>query len=141
MANLTMRKKVKYTPNLPGNLELPEAERFHLWVTAGLSVLQYQAITKAFAGVDLSDGGEVKNLEPLLEALDGVVSLGDVKLTIEGVDVPDLLSYLKLMATQNGWFFWFDLMGKLAELNSVSGTKALFSERPSGGTAGTAAPT
>jgi hypothetical protein len=30
MANLTLKKKVRYFPSIPGNLELPEAGRVRL---------------------------------------------------------------------------------------------------------------
>lgn len=40
MANLSTKKWVRYEPALPGNLDLPEAQRFYLEVCAGLTVVE-----------------------------------------------------------------------------------------------------
>jgi hypothetical protein len=134
MANLTLKKKVRYFPSIPGNLELPEAERFHLVVMSGLpKVVLEQVVT------DATEAAQRVDVTALTEALSPAVSLGAVSLELDGVEVQTVGDYLTALAGQSGQPLLFELVQRVVELNSFSGARAVFSAPPSGGTAGTAA--
>lgn len=136
MANLSTKQWVRYEPNIPGNLELPVAERFYLEVRAGLSTLELQAMRSGVAEVVAKDA-ESRHVE-LAAKLDGVVRMGAEPLSLEGVPVEGLAGYLAAVSTQVGMPLVTELFTKVNELNSWDGVRALFSVRPSGGGTGTA---
>lgn len=129
MPSLSLSKWSRYEPSIPGNIELPEAERFFLEVAAGLSVVELQAV---FAELKASSGdaGIAKALEP-------VVRLGSVPLVLNGAPVASVGEYVVTVAGQCGFPFLTELQNRIAHCNSYGGTREVFFGRPSGGTAST----
>lgn len=140
MPSLSTTKWVRYEPALPGNAELPEAERFHLEVCAGLSVVELADVReglvdtwKAAAEANAPDLGERLAFE-----LGGAVRMGKVPLTLDDVPIDTLGKYLDVIARQTALPLVRELMDCLNHHNSWEGLRALFSVRPFGGTTGTA---
>lgn len=141
MADLSSKKWVRYEPSIPGNAELPEAQRFYLEVQAGLSVLEYSDASKTFFDV----WSTIKRDDPqlgakLAEPLAPFVRLGKEPLTLNGEPVVDLASYIQTFAQTIGAPLLVELIGCFGWHNSYEGQRVVFSVRSFGGSTGTASP-
>ena len=67
----------------------------------------------------------------------GIVELGPVSVALDGKPVKRLGDYLTVIGVQKGRALLEELLGTIVYNNSTKGTKALFSVRPFGGSAGT----
>lgn len=132
MASLSLQKWARYEPSIPGNLELPEAERFYLEVAAALPVVRFQALVE--------QASEAKDEATAISAVSEVVRLGKVPLVLDGVEVATLAEYLAAITAQRTMPLWNELTERLVHFNTYAGIRELFSARPSGGTASTPAP-
>lgn len=139
MADLSSKKWVRYEPSIPGNAELPEAQRFYLEVQAGLSVLEYSEASKAF--VDVWSAGKRDDPEvgtKLATPIEAFVRLGKEPLTLNGAPVTSLAEYLQAFAQQVGAPLLVELIGCFGWHNSYEGQRVVFSVRSFGGSTGTA---
>lgn len=141
MAELSSKKWVRYEPSIPGNAELPEAQRFHLEVQAGLSVLEYSEASRAFFDVWSTGKRDDPELGAKLAApLLPFVRLGKEPLTLNGAPVAGLAEYLHAFAQQVGAPLVVELIGCFGWHNSYEGQRVVFSVRSFGGSTGTASP-
>lgn len=140
MANLSTKKWARYEPALPGNAELPAAERFYLEVCAGLSVVELSDVRDGLATKwrELVEAEAADMGAQLAEKLAPAVRLGAVPLTLDGVAIDTLGKYLDVIARQSALPLMRELMDCINHHNSWEGLRALFSVRPFGGTTGTA---
>lgn len=159
----------RYEPRLGENHNLPVEQRFFLEVACGLTKMQLKACTRAldFSALRLDAAAVVEEAkaskgedETHEEALQRVgeqrmgelcvaqlaekwgpfVRVGPGKHTLDGKPVATLKDYLSAVIAQPGRFNVIELSKVLAQLNSVTGTHALFSERLSGGPISTVGP-
>ena len=129
MPTLSLNKWARYEPSIPGNLDLPAAERFYLLVNASMPAIDFESI--------VSDIRSAKNDSDLAAALSRAVRMGDVPLTIDGRPVLNSQSYLELVLSHRGAPLWSELQERVMTLNSFEGVRELFFVRPSGGTVST----
>lgn len=159
----------RFEPNLGDNHRLPPEKRFFLEVAAGLSKAQLKKAKRALDFSSLSLNAEAVTAEAKtskaddetdIEALQrctekamavlcverlatewgGFVRVGSAGHTINGLAIASLKDYLGVIIEQPGRFNVIELSKVLAQLNSVTGTHALFFERLSGGPISTVAP-
>jgi hypothetical protein len=130
MPVLSVSKWVRHEPNIPGNLDLPVAERFHLYVRAGVSSLDfeaYRAALRAQHDAKASSGPAVTLM----------VKLGDTTLDLDGVKVTTLEEYAKAIEDQQGFPLWRELVDFILAVNRWGPEQELFYGRPSGGSGST----
>lgn len=132
MANLSLAKWARYEPSIPGNADLPVAERFFLEVASGLTVVRFQEMLDALRAATTPAG--------IAAALDGVVRLGTVPLTLDGEEIRTAADYVEQLLEQRGVPLFAELQERLGHWNSYGGTREVFFERPSGGIASTPGP-
>lgn len=135
MPSLSLSKWVRYEPSIPGNLELPAAERFYLEVHAGLTVEQFE--TMRAPGPDGETFEEARHR--LATHLAGVVRLGAATLVLDGRPVEAVADYISAILCQSGQPLYQELLDKVRSCNSWEGTREVFSVRLSGSTASTPA--
>jgi hypothetical protein len=145
MANLQrLSRWHKWEPGLGNNRELPEAERFVLLVAAGLTKTELDAWRENFTSAAESAIGETEEaranaqLDAYARALETVVRMGAVPLTVDGRPVATLRDYCALLLAQPSLIEWQELIAAVVHFNSYEGAREVFSVRPSGGSAGTA---
>ena len=131
MPSLTSVLKTKHYPAIPGNEELPEAERFSLVISSGVPLLRMRQL------LDDARAGAFDSPEGAAKALEGLVELGPVPLTLDGEPVPTLEAYIRAIQGQAGQPLLDELLGKVREVNSLEGARVVFSKRQSGGSAST----
>lgn len=135
-------------PELGGNRQLPEHERFYLLVASGLTKVELQRLyeslgetTKAQAVVVTVEGTPPETLEQRQDRyaaeigalLGPVVKLGKEPLKVDGKPVASITDYLVLAVRQVGQPLLTELLTAIRTANSWEGSRALFSERHSGG--------
>lgn len=148
--HLSLTRWVRYEPTLPGNLDLPDGKRFYLELLSGMTKAQLFAMNEALKtrvrlGLDgkprmPTPGEEEEDVCRLAEVAAGVIRLGSEPLTIDGVEVKELVDYLRPVRQQMAEYWFDELFGRLLEINRTEGMKAVFSVRPSGGSSGTPDP-
>lgn len=139
MADLSSKKWARYEPSLPGNAELPEAQRFYLEVAAGLSVIEYAAASDGFFSEWRATETDDKTIGArLAKHLGPFVRFGAEPLTLDGEVVDDLARYLQVISEQRAAPLVIELIGCFGYHNSYEGQRELFSVRSFGGTTGTA---
>lgn len=129
MPSLSSTMKVRFEPSIPGNSELPKAERFHLLLSSGVSITRMQALLES------ARDGSFESAETGAKALEGMAWLGSVPLELDGEKVETMEQYLGALLKQSGVPLFLEMLERLKEINSASGAKLVFCERPSGGTA------
>lgn len=159
----------RFEPRIGLNHTLPVEQRFFLEVACGLSKVQLKKVKRAtdFSKLQLDQAALVEEAktsksddETQAEAIERVteaamaakctaqlaaewgpfVRIGSPGHSIGGVPIATLADYLGAVLGQLGKFNVIELSKVLAQLNSVSGTHALFSERLSGGPISTVGP-
>lgn len=128
MPELSVAKWVRYEPNIPGNLDLPAAERFFLEVRAGVPEADFKAYLEALRAAKEAGTGA---------ALATMARLGAVPLTLEGAAVPTAEAYVAAIENQAGLPLWRELVDFVMKANRWSPEQELFFARPSGGSAST----
>lgn len=127
MASLTSILKTKHYPSIPGNEDLPEAERFSLVISSGVPLLRMRQL------LDDARGGAFDTPDGAAAALAGLVELGPVPLTLDGEPVPTLEAYIRAIQGQAGQPLLDELLNRVREVNSLEGARVVFSKRQSGG--------
>lgn len=159
----------RFEPRIGLNHELPPEKRFFLQLACGLSKVQlkkvaraldfsglqpdYEALTKDAMANKASDETGEESLERIVSAKmaelcveqlarewSPFVRIGAPGHTINETPIVTLKDYFAAVIQQPGRFNIIELSKVLAQLNSVSGTHALFSERLSGGPISTVGP-
>lgn len=139
MAALSLKKKVKYFPSIPGNRDLPEAERLTLLITSGMPKLERDDFyARAELMADAEKSNTIEGADDLEKSFEGVVELVPSETTIEGKKMTRLADYLLVISSQPGAPFLDELTKTIVWNNSARGNKELFSEPLPGGTASTA---
>jgi len=127
MPSLTSVLKTKHYPSIPGNAELPEADRFSLVLSSGVPLLRMRQL------LDDARGGAFDSPEGAAAALAGLVELGPVPLTLDGEQVPSLEAYIRAIQGQAGQPLLDELLNRVREVNSLEGARVVFSKLQSGG--------
>lgn len=159
----------RFEPRLGDNHSLPPEKRFFLEVACGLTKVQLKGCERAldFSKLHLDAGAVVEEakkskaedesheealqrvgeqrmgelcIEQLARAWAPFIRIGAGQHTLDGKPVATLKDYLSAVIAQPGRFNVIELSKVLAQLNSVIGTHALFSERLSGGPISTVGP-
>lgn len=138
MANLSLKQKVRYVPNIPGNRAAPEAEQISLSITAGLSSLEVAAVMRAVnEAVEAVAKDDQKAGELITAALSPAVELNPTSTTVDGAEVQTLAQYVDaVLLKQRGGSLFGELVREVNRVNSVEGERELFFG-PSSGTATT----
>lgn len=151
----------RFEPQLGDNHRLPPAQRLYLEVACGLTKQQLKACLRALDFTSLQpdvvaatkeaatpEPGEKPNealervvermmeglcVEQLAAAWGPYVRMGAVHTTINGVTIATLKDYLAVVIQQPGRFNMVELSRVIGQINTVTGTRALFFERLSGG--------
>lgn len=144
----------RFEPEVGNNHQLAPTQRLYLEVACGLTKVQLKACQRAVQLTDISvptaeleaavaAGESVEDASVRLVAglcadkLAAVwgqfVRLGGGPHTLGGRPVATLRDYLAVVLEQPGAFQLLELSRAIAQFNSVTGTKALFSRRLSGG--------
>lgn len=134
-------KWVRYEPDLGGNRQLPEAQRFFLEVACGLTKLQLERLYEQLGEKSKDRQTEGKTLEELFteyaadlsDVLGCFVRMGKEPLKLNGAEVKTLADYLEVAVRQHGQPLVTELFTAVRTANSVEGTRELFSGRHSGG--------
>lgn len=151
----------RFEPNVGENHSLPEDRRLFLEVACGLTKVQLKACARGLNFDSLAIDGEAAKLEAEKtgEPLEDVstrmmaalcvdkaaaewgpyVRIGGGPHTLGGREVKSLKDYLSVLIEQPGWFNLLELSRVIGQMNSVTGSRALFSGRLSGGPIFTAA--
>lgn len=159
----------RFEPRIGDNHSLPPERRLFLEVACGITKMQLKAVKRALDFTSLrpdfeaatveakaskaADETETEALERVVEAQMAAlivahlakewgpfVRVGAGQHTLDGRPVVALKDYLGAVINQPGRFNVIELAKVIAQLNSVTGTHALFSERLSGGPISTVAP-
>lgn len=147
----------RFAPNFGDNLELPEAERISLDLATGLSTLDLAAFHGALEKVQkLAPPQAVVTLEgeapPTLEVvIERVIRPRAMLLaeawapfvrlvgqhSVNGKPLAGLGDYLFFALSQAGIYNVFEILKAVDRLNTLGGTKELFSDAASGGSSST----
>lgn len=132
MPSLSMSAWVRFEPAIPGNLDLPQPERFFLELPAGLPKVRLAALAEEMRSA--------ADRTQLAASIAAVIRLGSVPLVLDGAPVSSPQEYLEAIIGQAGTPLLEAMQDRLLELNSFGGARELFSGRPSGGTGTTPDP-
>lgn len=137
MPNLTRTYRwMRYVPELGDNREQPKP--FFLRVASGLPLTKLAELEEGFTSLtrDWANPEELANHLALL--LSPYIHFGDEPLSVEGKPVETLGAYLELVIGLAGHQAFLELFETLRSYNTFTPKDALFSGRPSGGSASTA---
>lgn len=152
--NFTSFHWERFEPDIGENLKLEPAKRLYLELACGLTKMQLRRFVRKLDFTDITVDSEealkiaTETKEPIDEVFERLqrgkaadkmaeewrqfIRIGPGDHTLE--DQPlTLRGYLFIALQQRGWFNISELVKAMVDLNSVTGTKALFSERLFGG--------
>ncbi len=146
----------RFDPEIGENRKLPVEQRLFLEVACGMTKVQLTACKRALElssiviDADAAKAEAATTGEPVGDVALRMTSVACVdriatawapyvrvgagpRHTLNGVTVASLRDYVAALIEQPGVFNLVELSQVIAQLNSVTGTRALFSERLSGG--------
>ncbi len=151
----------KFVPNLGNNRELL-TDQLTLDLAVGLTKVQLRAFARGPKEANEAPAGSLSVDEAqlqgsalelarirlqneafktkLAELWGPYVKMGPGNHSVEGVPITSLRDYLSLVVDQPGIFNLIELREEVMRLNSVEGTRALFSDAPAGGSTSTRRP-
>lgn len=136
MANLTLRRWIPFAPDVGDNLALPEAEQLKLEIATALTSEQLKTL---LASVSESKWGKLTELAPAFEPYVRV----QAGHSIDGKPLASVADYFAAVcdvSSGGAAAIYAELTRQVVRLNSVEGELELFSQRRSGGSASTVAP-
>lgn len=153
----------RYEPNIGDNLAAPPGERLWFELAVGMSFLDLKEFNRipgtlrdsaapvskpsSETSEDINAHFEKTRAEANDKAADILsagwapfVRLGSGSHSVDGKPLTGLRDYLRFIIEQPGVYNIGELSKEMNRLNSVNGTRALFSEPPSGGSTSTPRP-
>ena len=128
-----------FAPNLGNNLELAPEQQFGLEIACGVTKLEVMGFVEAL-GRAAELGNDSAMCTALASAWGPFVRVAPGQHSINGVTIATLADYLGVVSEQPGLYSLLELHREMRRLNSVTGTRALFSGPPAGGATSTVRP-
>lgn len=135
MASIRAWKWERFVPDIGDNRA--QERPFFFRIKSGISKVEFRDFLQRVT--QMKTGGE-NALETIMAVFTDLVELGDEPLSINGVEVKTLSEYFERISENLNAQPYFELLGAVKDFNSLEGTRSLFFERLSGGTASTVTP-